>query len=134
MSFEQDLIKEFDFKFYSVLEGIKKDLIDMLKMRVPIESHLLQDKGLSVTSTNTSFGYDILIFVNDNSLQYENTTIKATLLGQILNIGVRGGKSLLRSKSQPKNSAGSPTSGWFSKDFQLDVENYFNSQAYKKWM
>lgn len=135
MSFADEIVNELDNTImYVLIEGIKKDVIELAKLRVPIDTELFRDTGFTITSTKSGDNYEILLFVNDNTLAYDKSSVRASMLGMILNIGVRGGKVLARTRSQPQNSAGSPTQGWFTKDLLNDITLYFDSGKYKKWI
>lgn len=129
-SFEKkiNLIKD------QLAKGISQDLTIMLNNRVPIDTKTLQQEGLTVVYYSTSQGITIDCFVNSLQLNYGRQSIRAEALGLILDIGLRGGKPLLRTRSQPKNSARTPTSGWFTKDFKQDVVKYLEEKQYRKWL
>jgi hypothetical protein len=115
-------------------EGISSDLRKMLMDRVPIDTRTLQQEGLTVEHYER--GNEIIIdcFVNGLDLTHGRQSIKAEVLGLILNIGIRNGKSLLRTQSQPKNPARTQTKGWFSNDFINDVKLYLSENKFMKWL
>lgn len=114
--------------------GIKKDLFKMIQKRVPIDTETLKDEGITIESYENQNGLTIDVFVNDLQLDYGRQSIKASVLGLILDVGVSRGKDLMRTRSQPRNPARTPTQGWFTEDFIKDVELYLKNREYEKWL
>lgn len=115
-------------------KGIKKDLFKLIEKRIPIDTETLKNEGITIENYENQNGIVIDVFVNDLQLDYGRQSIKASVLGMILDIGVRRGRDLLRTRSQPKNPARTPTQGWFTEDFLNDVKDYLKKKEYEKWL
>ena len=116
-----------------LIEGIKQDLVLMARQRVPVDTRLLQKEGIKVFEQQTNSGITLTVFVPGVELEYpDRESIRADVLGLILDVGVRRGRDLKRTQAQPKNPAGSPTKGWFTKDFLNDVRRYLSIGDYRK--
>jgi hypothetical protein len=128
------LIKDFEKLKTKLVKGIVKDLLIMLRKRVPVDTETLMNEGLQVIDYEQNGITYIDCFVNNLTLDYGRQSIRADALGMILDVGLKGGRQLLRTRSRPQNPARTPTKGWFTNDFYNDVVLYLKRNQFEKWL
>lgn len=116
-SFKHYLENEFSDSF---MEDLTQKCLKILRDRVPVDTHALQEDG--ITGVHYKEGDSFVIDLSVNNLTHPSSrTLRMGALGLILNLSDKR-----RSQSQPKNPAGSTTAGWWDEAIN-DIEEMIKS-------